>query len=162
MADLRDLLGRLGLLEPRSRLQSGNLVFRDEGRLGTELEHLLETEARSRLLLETAFFVRTAKEWQDLIARNPFREAERDPAHLVVVALKEAPKPGAVEALRAAIPGPELVRIHGREAYVVYPEGIGPSRLTNALIERKLGTRGTARNWNTVLKLGTLAPPRDR
>jgi uncharacterized protein (DUF1697 family) len=29
--------------------------------------------------------------------------------------------------------------------------------LTNASIERKLGTQGTARNWNTVLKLAALA-----
>ena len=41
-------------------------------------------------------------------------------------------------------------------AYIVYPNGIGRSRLTNTLIERTLGTRGTGRNWNTVLKLGGL------
>ena len=32
----------------------------------------------------------------------------------------------------------------------------GRSRLTGALIEKKLATRGTARNWNTVLKLANL------
>jgi uncharacterized protein (DUF1697 family) len=35
--------------------------------------------------------------------------------------------------------------------------GIGRSRLTHTLIEKKLGTRGTGRNWNTVLKLAALA-----
>jgi uncharacterized protein (DUF1697 family) len=40
---------------------------------------------------------------------------------------------------------------------VIYPEGQGNSKLTNALIERKLGVAGTARNWNTVLKLAALA-----
>jgi uncharacterized protein (DUF1697 family) len=34
---------------------------------------------------------------------------------------------------------------------------VGRSRLTNALIEKNLATRGTGRNWNTVLKLGALA-----
>jgi uncharacterized protein (DUF1697 family) len=33
---------------------------------------------------------------------------------------------------------------------------MGRSRLTIAKIEQKLGTRGTARNWNTVLKLAKL------
>jgi uncharacterized protein (DUF1697 family) len=37
---------------------------------------------------------------------------------------------------------------------------MGRSRLTNALIEKKLGTRATARNWNTVQKLGALAVER--
>ena len=31
------------------------------------------------------------------------------------------------------------------------------SKLTNALLERHLGVAGTARNWNTVLKLADLA-----
>jgi uncharacterized protein (DUF1697 family) len=45
----------------------------------------------------------------------------------------------------------------GRCAYIVYPDGIGRSRLTAAMIEKHLETRGTARNWNSVLKLDTLA-----
>jgi uncharacterized protein (DUF1697 family) len=158
MADLRDLLSRLGFLEARSLLQSGNLVFRGDARTGAQLERLLEAEARKRLALEADFLVRTAEEWKAVVARNPFpREARSDPGHLVVVCLKDAPAPGAVEALQVAITGPERVRSEGREAYVVYPDGMGRSRLTHAMIEKKLGTRGTARNWNTVLKLGALA-----
>lgn len=45
------------------------------------------------------------------------------------------------------------VRVDGKQASVAYPDGIGRSKLTTALIEAKLGTRGTGRNWNTVLKL---------
>ena len=71
--------------------------------------------------------------------------------------LKAAPPPEAVAALQGSIAGRELVRAVGRQAYVVYPDGIGRSRLTNAVIEKRLGTRGTGRNWNTVLKLAALA-----
>jgi uncharacterized protein (DUF1697 family) len=45
----------------------------------------------------------------------------------------------------------------GNQLYVVYPAGIGRSRLTLKLIERELGTRGTGRNWNTVLKIAGVA-----
>jgi uncharacterized protein (DUF1697 family) len=34
---------------------------------------------------------------------------------------------------------------------------MGTSRLTAAVIDSKLGTRCTARNWNTVLKLAAMA-----
>ncbi len=157
MADLRDLLTQLGFVDPRSLLQSGNLLFRSGARSGAQLERLLEKEAASRLALETDFFVRTAAEWQSVIAHNPFRkEAERDPARLVVIFLKDAPSAKAVKALQVAITGTEVVRAAGRHAYIVYPNGTGRSRLTNALIEKHLGTRGTGRNWNTVLKLGAL------
>lgn len=158
MTDLRAFLTKLGFADARSLLQSGNLVFRSDKRSGAQLERLLEAAAEKRLGLQTDFFVRSAEEWKELVARNPFRkEAERDPGHLVVMFLKEAPPLEAVEALQAAIKGPEVVRAAGRQAYVVYPIGIGRSRLTHTLIEKKLGTRGTGRNWNTVLKLGALA-----
>ena len=158
MADLRDLLTGLGFTDARSLLQSGNLVFRGGNRTGARLERLLEAEAKKRLALETDFFVRTAQEWKAIVSRNPFRaEAERDPGHLLVLFLKDTPGAQDVQALEAAITGREVVRADGAHAYIVYPDGIGRSRLTHALIERKLGTRGTGRNWNTVLKLAALA-----
>jgi uncharacterized protein (DUF1697 family) len=158
MADLRDLLTHLGFVDSRSLLQSGNLVFRGGARSGARLERVLEAEAANRLALHTDFFVRTAAEWESVIAHNPFRkEAERDPGRLVVMFLKDAPGANEVKALQVANTGPEVVRVAGRHAYVVYPNGIGRSRLTNALIEKRLGTCGTGRNWNTVLKLGALA-----
>jgi uncharacterized protein (DUF1697 family) len=158
MADLRDLLARLGFTGARSLLQSGNLVFRSRARASTQLERLLEAETEKRLAVQTDFFVRTADEWTEVIAHNPFvREAEHDPGHLVAYLLKDAPDPKDVAALQAAIAGPEIVRAKGRQAYIVYPNGIGRSRLTIALIEKKLGTRATGRNWNTVLKLGVAA-----
>ena len=157
MADLRDLLTRLGFADARSLLQSGNLVFRSEKRTAAQLERLLEAEVEKRLGVQTELFVRTAAEWKALVARNPLREeAERDPGHLLVLFLKATPDAKNVKALQASITGPELVRAHGRQAYFVYPDGIGRSRLTNTLIEKHIG-RGTGRNWNTVLKLAALA-----
>jgi len=40
---------------------------------------------------------------------------------------------------------------------VYYSAGVGTSKLTTKLIEKKLGTPNTGRNWNTVLKLAALA-----
>ena len=158
MSDLRDLITDLGFSDARTLLQSGNLVFRGDGRAGAALEQLLETEAGKRLGLQADFLVRTADEWKDVVARNPFpKEAERDPSHLVVMFLKSAVDPKKVSAAQAAIIGRETIRADGRQIYIVYPDGIGQSRMSNAFLEGKLGIRGTARNWNTVLKLAALA-----
>ena len=158
MADLRELLAASGMQDVRSLLQSGNVAFRSDGHTAAQLERVLEHEAAKRLGLETDFFVRTASDWKTVLAGNPFpEEAERDPSHLLVMFLKHAPDREHVTALQAAITGREVVRAKGRHAYVVYPDGIGRSRLTSALIEKKLTTRGTGRNWNTVVKLGALA-----
>jgi uncharacterized protein (DUF1697 family) len=158
MSDLRNLATELGFVGARSILQSGNLIFRCDARTDVDSEKLLEMEAEKRLGLRADFLIRSAKEWREVVARNPFRrEAERDPSHLVVMFLKSAANVKDVKAVQAAITGSEMVRADGRQLYVVYPDGIGRSPLTNVLLEKKLGIRGTARNWNTVLKLAALA-----
>ena len=161
MADLRELVAKLGFGGVQSLLQSGNLVFRSDDRSGrgttVEIERSLEAAAEKRFGFRTDVFVRTAAELQAIIAKNPFRkEAERDPAHVVAMFLKNVPVPKHVAALQRAIVGPESFRVHARLAYIVYPDGIGKSKLTTALIDRKLETRGTGRNWNTVLKLAAM------
>jgi uncharacterized protein (DUF1697 family) len=154
MTELCDLMVELGFADVRSVLQTGNLVFRSRARTGADLEDFLEAEAAKRHNLQTDVFVRTEMEWKKTIANNPYREeAKRDPAHLIVMFLKRTPSVKEVEQVQVAITGPEIVSVEGRQAYIVYPAGIGRSRVTNAFLEGKLGTRGTARNWNTVLKL---------
>ena len=157
MADLRDFAAAIGLAHAQTLLHSGNMVFGYDAK-PKAMEDLLVREAEKRLGLSTDFFVRTVKAWDLLIAENPFAEEARlDPARLILFALKKAPDTAAVKALEAAITGPERVRAIGSRLYAVYPDGMGQSRLTNRVIESKLGTRCTARNWNTVLKLATMA-----
>ena len=144
MADLRELLTKLGFENVRTILQSGNLIF-DTKKKPADVEALLEKK------LQTDSFVRTAKELDAVIDANPFpKEAKSDPGRLVVLFLKGT---GDGKTLQKAIKDREIARGEGRQIYVYYPDGQGRSRLTNALIERTLGTRVTARNWNTVLKM---------
>jgi uncharacterized protein (DUF1697 family) len=159
MADLRDLVTNAGFQNPRTLLQSGNVLFESEGRAtAADVETRLAAASASRLGFPVEFFVRTQRQLELVIARNPFPgEAKRDPSHLLVLFLREPPLAADVRALRAAIPGRERVEAGGSHLYLVYPDGIGRSRLTNALIERTIRGRGTARNWNTVLKLSALA-----
>ena len=46
-----------------------------------------------------------------------------------------------------------MLEMRGPEIYLYYPDGVGRSKLTSAVIEGKLDTAGTARNWNTLTKL---------
>lgn len=157
MADLRALAEDLGFKDPRTLLQSGNLVFSGRAGASAKIEATFEKAATRSLGVTTDFFVRTATEWRDVIAGNPFAaEARSDPGHLLAVVLKHAPDAARVTSLQASIKGREQVRATGKIAYVTYPDGIGRSKLAIAGIERALGTRGTGRNWNTVLKLGAL------
>jgi len=158
MSDLRAMLEKIGFEDPKTLILSGNVVFKCASSSCDKVEQMLEAASTKQLGVTTDYFVRTAKEWQGIIAANPFKkEAKNDPARLIMMCLRDAPSTDQVKALQAAIKGREIVKASGRQAYIVYPDGQGRSRLTIQLIEKALGTRGTARNWNTVLKLGELA-----
>lgn len=146
MTDLKAMVSGLGYEDVRTVLQSGNVVFRGGG-MSRSVEKQLESEAAKQLGLRTEFMVRSAKELDAVVKGNPFKaEAKSDPAHLVVLFCKEAPG----RSLKVTGAKREVVKTRGREVYVVYPDGIGRSRL-------KVDVVGTGRNWNTVLKLQELA-----
>ncbi len=154
MRDLVAMATRLGFEAPRTLLQSGNLVFSTSTSDPDVLERRLETAAKAELDLDTRVLVRSAAAWADLVVSNPYSDfARSDPSHLVVMPLRAIPTAKATVALRAAILGRETVATNGTTLYLTYPEGIGRSKLTSAVIERCLGTVGTARNWNTVLRI---------
>jgi uncharacterized protein (DUF1697 family) len=112
MAKLRAFLTALGFAEPRTLLQSGNVVFSGGSGDDAALERKLEREAVKRLGLQTEVFVRGAGEWRRLIADNPFHdEAERDPGRLHLVTYPDgigrskltiASRSGSARARRAA------------------------------------------------------------
>ena len=157
MPDLRQFALDLGFKAPRTLLQSGNLIFDGDESHDAGLEGHLETEAAKRLGVNVDFLVRSGAEWRAAIACNPFVEAaETDPGHLLVYWLKAEPAEGAVEDLRGGIIGREQVQLCGRQAYIVFPDGVGHSRLTTTVIEKRLGVRVTGRNWNTVQKIADM------
>lgn len=156
MAEFSACLTSIGCVEPKTVLQSGNAVVG----VPTPLS-LNASQIHDALLDQTGVdadvFVRTAAEWQALVDANPFvREAETQPSMLVAMVVRETPSTADVARLRASISGPERLETGDRVLYISYPDGQGRSKLTGTVIERALGTRGTARNWNTVMKLLTL------
>ena len=153
MADLKKALAGLGYPDAVTVLASGNAVIRAEA-ADAALEARLEAGLTAALGQPCDAFVRDGAQLAEIVAKNPFPEmAKQDPSHLVVGFSKGDPDPGAVEALRGKIVGREEVAAGPGCLYLTYPDGIGRSKLTGAVIEKTLGGGGTARNWNTVVKL---------
>jgi uncharacterized protein (DUF1697 family) len=157
MADLQAFFEADGFSEVKTLLQSGNVVFKAKAASAAALEKQLEKAAEKTFGRALDFFVRDGAAWSAVVKGNPFqREAQEDPSHLLVLFLKDQLTKASVAALQAAIVGREYVRAGDRCLYLVYPDGIGESKLTNAVMDRKLGMSGTGRNWNTVIKLAGL------
>lgn len=154
MAVLKELCVGLGLADVQTVLQSGNVVFRSAKKISAQA---LEKAIRQKTGLDVRVFLRTPAELEKVVAANPFPdEAKSDPSHLLVMFLEREMTEKAKAALRdASAAGPERVHIGTEELYIHYGEGMARSKLV--LDERRLGVSGTARNWNTVTRLLTLA-----
>jgi len=158
MADLRALLTRLGFQDVKTVLQSGNVVFRARTQPTAKLEAQLERELAKGLGVTCDIHVRTADEWQAMVKANPYEaEARRDPGHMHVTCFKTPLDKAKVKMVQGEITGREVLTADGRHLYMVFPDGMGTSKATPLVARRLPG--GTARNWNTVLKLATLVSP---
>lgn len=156
MADFKRALADAGHADAQTVVATGNAVIVARA-ADTALEAKIEKGLETTLGQSTEVFVRDGKTLATIVAGNPFPAMARDdPSHLVVVFLKGEPEAAAVDALRAKIKGPEEVAAGPGCLYASYPDDIGHSKLTAALIERALKLRGTARNWNTVTKMADL------
>lgn len=158
MDALRALYESLGLREAQTLIQSGNVIFRTEGRDLTLLPERIGKAIERRFGFRPGIMVRTASDLRKVITRNPFAaRRDIDPAKLLVTFLASDPGKEARDNVLRIKTDPEELRIDGREVYVHYPNGMGRSKLTPALIEKTLKTSGTGRNWNTIRKLLEMA-----
>lgn len=155
MPALKTALAGLGLEDVTTYIQSGNVVFRSDRPPARLAEAIVDCIAQE-FGLATTVILRTASELVRITRRNPFLDGEQQPSRLHVLFLDSKPARGAEKRLDADRSPPDRFRVDGCEIYIHYPNGMGRSKLTGSYFERQLGVRGTARNWNTVLKLAEL------
>jgi uncharacterized protein (DUF1697 family) len=156
MAELRDALSAVGLEDPKTVVQSGNVVV-DSNADTPALGDIVETTIESTFGFHSTVIVRTAEEFRRVIIDHPFTSEEiEDPRFAHVAFCRDGPDRDGFDALQEGHEGPEELKLVGRELYVYYPEGSGRSKLINSVIEKHLGTPTTSRNWNTVQKLAAI------
>jgi uncharacterized protein (DUF1697 family) len=147
MSDLRELCEAAGFRQVRTYIQSGNLVFTSplaEAKVKAKLERALA----AKLGKPVGVLLRSAAELDAVQKENPFPKAP--PNRVIVLFLDQAPPKTALATLK--IPGGEEVVLRGREIFVHYPVGQGPSKL-----KLPFAKEGTGRNLNTIAKLAGMA-----
>ena len=157
MAELRALCEELGWADVATYIQSGNVVFSSSGK-PEAIEAELERAIEKRFGIDVPVIVRTTGEWTRLAASNPFAKTARDePNRLQLLVSKQPPSADAAGQLMARARAGESVKAAGGALWFHFPEGVGVSKLTPALIDKACGSPSTGRNWNTVLKLKEMA-----
>ncbi|MGZ3616690.1 MAG: DUF1697 domain-containing protein [Ktedonobacteraceae bacterium] len=154
MDALKELHTSLDLQDIQTYIQSGNVVFTSDNPDVTQIQKDIEDGFAQKFGFPVKVMVRTAGEFNMIIKNNPFQnQPVKEPKWVVAIFLASDPISTALEDIQKTYTGPEEIHIVGKEAFIYYPEGQGRSKLTNTFLEKKLKTVGTARNWNTVLRL---------
>jgi uncharacterized protein (DUF1697 family) len=158
MDALRDLYESLGLRDPQTYIQSGNVIFRTQGKDLTTLAKRIETAIERKFGFRSDVIVRTTAELKGAIARNPFASRGGiDPRKLLVTFLASAPGAEGRDRVLKIKADPEELFIDGREVYIYFANGMARPKLSWVAIAKMLGTTGTGRNWNSVIKLLEIA-----
>ena len=158
MEALRACYETLGLCNPQTYVQSGNVICAADSQDLLQLSQRIEQEIEATFGFRSDVILRTPRELRNVVANNPFASRrDIEPSRLLVTFLTSDPGPDVRNAVLNLKAAPEQLRMEGRELYTYYPNGMARPTLSFAAVERTLKTRGTARNWNTVLKILAMA-----
>ncbi len=161
MESLREICVSIKLRHPQTYIQSGNVVFGSPETDPAKLAQRIESAIEQRCSFRPSVMLRTAAEMRDVVERNPFAGRNNiEPARLAVFFLPETLAEKIAQKVRTINVGPEEIHPSGRELYIYFPDGQGKSKL-QPVLERTLKMPATARNWNTVVKLLSLAEAHD-
>ena len=147
MTTLTGICEAAGLVQVRTYIASGNVVFRSAD-AADAVRSILEQRLHAYAGKPVGVLVRTASEIAETLADNPFKE---EPGNRVMALFLDGPLPGHPLDGVTGVKN-EQIRLGRRELFVLYPGGMATTRL------RIPGEKtGTARNMNTVARLAEMA-----
>lgn len=150
MAGLRDALEDAGFDDPRTYLQSGNVVVESSADAAA-VEATVARTISDAFGLDVAVLAIAAPELARVVAENPYPvQAAADPTRVHAMFTTPMPGPEAFEVVEAEayhpeeyVPGPRVIYLH-------LPHGIGRAKLPAALEKVVAASTVTTRNWRTV------------
>ncbi|MEP6638377.1 MAG: DUF1697 domain-containing protein [Chloroflexota bacterium] len=154
MTRLREIYASLGCEDVQTYLQSGNVVYRRR-RAPSGVDAEVEAAIRTELSMQVRVIGRTHDDLARIVGADPFPEAE--PAKRLVLFLESLPGAAIAQELGTVTTGRDRAILIGQEFHLHCPDGIGRTKLTSMLSDRRLGVAATGRNWRTVTQLLALS-----
>jgi len=158
MADLRALYESLKFQSVQSYVQSGNVIFRTDEKDLAKITRKIQGAIAKRFGVTPGVILRTTAEMRDVVRRNPFAKRKGIESNRLHVSFLETKlESTACDQLAEIVLTSEELIPSGGELFIYCSNGMGKSKIPWAKVDRICGTRGTARNWNSVTKLLEMA-----
>jgi uncharacterized protein (DUF1697 family) len=155
MADLKQLLGTIGLNNVQTYIQSGNIVFESDME-SDELRQRIEQQINDTFGFLVPVILRTSKEWKQLIDNCPYPVetlGEGESIHLTL--LSDMPSQEALNKLQKFQNDVDQYQVKDKDIYLFLRQNFRDSKLPLQL--QKLGVSATIRNWKTTMKLAAMS-----
>ncbi|SHM95758.1 Uncharacterized conserved protein, DUF1697 family [Chitinophaga jiangningensis] len=151
---LRGIFEAMGFDAVRTYIQSGNVIFRTKKTREQALLKKIESTLEAELGYRVDVLLRTPAALQAIVQSHPYGSiAAEEDRKLYVVFVHSVPDQRLQQAfLTLETPGESFV-FAGREIYISIKKDHPKPVFTNMLLEKKLKSVATTRNWATVNKL---------
>jgi len=154
MDQLKTCYKSLGFKNVITYIQSGNVIFEVDESDPNKLVNLIENKIEKTFGFSVTVLIRTKSEFQKILENNPFLgERKEDISKLHVTFLSEAPIDHSLEPIEKFRDKSEELILSGKEIYIFFPKGLGRTKLSNNVMEKKLKISATTRNLKTINKL---------
>lgn len=150
MADLRGLCESAGIHNPRTYIQSGNIVFESD-ESASILECSIAEAIEKKFGFKPDVMVIKAEDFIRTSSGYPFATDNHKLAHIQF--LQDKPQMEDIDEILSADYEPDKIAIVDKAVYMYLANGVSESTIDFKKLERTLKTSGTARNWRTVQKL---------
>ncbi|MDZ4308228.1 DUF1697 domain-containing protein [Allopontixanthobacter sp.] len=159
MEDLRNALKYEDFEDVETVIASGNVLFRHDERPTPGLSQKIAFILKEEFDINSVVVVRSRDEVLAAIAENPFH-GENDDKFVHVHWLEHQPTAEQFDDLITSFVGTtgtgrggERLAAGTGALHIDFGQGVADSKLTAPFIERKLGTRGTARNLRSLKRI---------
>ncbi len=152
MDDLKLLCSKIGLLNVRTYIQSGNIIFNSSGS-NKDIEDQLENAIEEKYGFSVPVIVRTHNELISTINNNPFYTSDTDINKLHLTLLKNVPKKEGIIQAQTFNYNPDLFSIENKDVFIYCEGKYHQTKLSNTFFEKQLKVQASTRNWKTILKL---------
>ena len=157
MSDLKSIAEGVGYRNVRTLVSTGNLVFETDETSVRKIESDLERAFAAFHGKHIDIIVKSAQDWLKLVRSNPFRaESEAAPDRIGVRVMRDPADEKLLDFFRPYQTAGERVAIVDGHVWVHYQDQASLSKLAGQMTPKRMGGIGTARNWNTVRRLGEM------
>lgn len=155
MAELRELLFKLGFKNVKTYIQSGNVVLQSPEKAIQKIEDTIQKGILDYFGFEVSVLVKTRQDLNRIFDDSPFSEDIKKASYFIM--LHDIPESNLVKAASEKTYEGEDYFIINDCIYFYCAKGYGQAKFNANFFERKLQTFATARNYNTMLKLLSLS-----